>query len=121
MLRPAVQPGAKLDYEWPAEVVTLVLRARPELGVTATSATASGTTDKDGCRVARLTYKLSSDTTVPLEVTLVTGSTVLELAVAFHTNEDARERALPVRRFLLPWAILKKDAGETHVVARATA
>src|SRR5262249_38661668 len=33
MLRPAVQPGSKIDYDWPAEQVALTFRARGELEV----------------------------------------------------------------------------------------
>ncbi|MGH7127694.1 MAG: ThuA domain-containing protein, partial [Planctomycetaceae bacterium] len=40
---------------------------------------------------------------VSLELVLPTGKGDVSLAVSYHTNEDGRPRALPLRRVLLPW------------------
>lgn len=70
VLRPAVQPGSRLDYALPEEKVR-VLAGDRELG--------------EG----------------PAEVAIDTPG---ELRVSLSTNEDPRPRAIPLRRFLLPWA-----------------
>jgi putative heme-binding domain-containing protein len=108
MLRPAVQPGSKIDYDWPAEEVTVVLRSPAAFEVKAPGKV-TPETDKAGRRVTHVTVKPTPDSPVPLEVTLPTGSGAAELTVSYHTNEDPRPRALPLHRFLLPWAALKKD------------
>jgi putative heme-binding domain-containing protein len=109
MLRPAVQPGSKIDYQWPAEEVTVVFRSPADIQVKSADKLVPATTDKDSRRVVRVTVKPAADSPVPFEVTLPTGG-VLELSVSYFTNEDSRPRALPLHRFLLPWAALKKDA-----------
>jgi hypothetical protein len=80
MLRPAVQPGSKIDYEWPIEHVTLTLRSsgdadgpamtvkRPKGPLTIEKSKGSGLS----C-IARLTVTPEVDAPVPVEVTLTTG------------------------------------------------
>jgi putative heme-binding domain-containing protein len=113
MLRPAVQPGSKIDYEWPPEEVTIVLRSPSEIEVKAAGKAAAATTDKDG-RVVRVTLKAAADSPIPFEVTLPTGTAAPELSVSYSTKEDSRPRALQLHRFLLPWAALKKEPGEVE-------
>jgi putative heme-binding domain-containing protein len=107
MLRPAVQPGSKIDHQWPAEEVTVVFRSPTDIEVKSAGKVVPATTDKDGRRVVLATIKPAADSPVPFEVTLPTGGAP-ELSVSYFTNEDSRPRALPLRRFLLPWAALKK-------------
>jgi len=109
MLRPAVQPGSKIDYQWPAEEVTVVCRAAVPFEVKTAGRTVAET-DKEGRRVVRVTVKPVADSPVPFEVTLPTDDGPPGLSVSYHTNEDSRPRALPLHRFVLPWAALKKDA-----------
>jgi putative heme-binding domain-containing protein len=116
MLRPAVQPGSKIDYQWPAEEVTVVVRSPVGFEVKGPGTVAPATADAQGRRVARVTVKPAPDSPVPFEVTLPTGGGVPGLDVWYSTNEDPRPRALPLHRFLLPWAELKR--GESPVVAR---
>jgi putative heme-binding domain-containing protein len=113
MLRPAVQPGSKIDYQWPAEEVTAVFRAATAFEVKGPGRVAPATTDKDGRHVVRVTVKPAADSPVPFEVVLPTGRDTLDLSVSYHTNEDSRPRALPLHRFLLPWAALKKETAQT--------
>jgi putative heme-binding domain-containing protein len=108
MLRPAVQPGSKIDYEWPPEEVTLVLRSNVDLEVKQ-AGKSEPVVATDGSRVARFNVKPLPDAPVPLDVTLATGTGGVELRVTVFTNEDPRPRPLPLHRFLLPWAALKKD------------
>jgi putative heme-binding domain-containing protein len=109
MLRPAVQPGSKIDYQWPAEQVTLVLRSRTELAVKTPAKVTPVTAGKDGRREVRVTVQPAADKPVALEVTLATGGAAPDLALTWFTKEDGRPRALPLHRLLLPWAALKKE------------
>ncbi len=115
MLRPAVQPGAKIDYEWPPEEVTLVFRGPATLEVKAPGKIATET-DKEGRRIVRVTLKPVADSPIPIEVVMPTSSGAPELEVSYHTKEDSRPRALALHRFLLPRAALKKET--TPAVAR---
>jgi putative heme-binding domain-containing protein len=101
MLRPAIQPGAKIDFEYPAETVTLALRAPARLEVRA-EAPARTTWVGDG-EVA-VTAESRAGGWVPLEISLPTGAGEAVLAATWSTAEDTRPRAWPLRRFLLPWA-----------------
>jgi putative heme-binding domain-containing protein len=110
MLRPAVQPGSRIDHQWPAEEVTVVLRSSAAIDVNHAGKPVQATSDKHGRRVVQVVVKQTADSPVPFEITLPTGGDMPELNVSYFTNEDARPRALPLHRFLLPWAALKKDA-----------
>ncbi len=111
MLRPAIQPGAKIEFEYPAETVTLALRAPARLEVRA-EAPARTTWAGDG-EVA-VTAESRAGGWVPLEITLPTGAGEAVLAATWSTAEDTRPRAWPLRRFLLPWA---RPATETVAAA----
>lgn len=102
MLRPAVQPGSKIDFEWPAEKVTLVVRSgRPFEGKIGDAEFRSAAVD--GARhEARVTIDPSAR--VPVELTVPAKGENTDLRLVWHTNEDARERAFPLRRIILPWA-----------------
>jgi putative heme-binding domain-containing protein len=113
MLRPAVQPGSKLDHEWPEELVTLsfppkigVFRGRPGdfQGIISNGKPLFD----EAPRERKLDFHPKVQGPVELMVNLGTG-VGLDTTVTYHTNEDPRERALPLHRFLLPWAALKKE------------
>jgi putative heme-binding domain-containing protein len=110
MLRPAVQPGATIDYEWPAEDITLVFSARADLEVKGPGKIAPAETERDGRRVVRVTLKPTADNPARFEVVVPTGTGDPALGFTYHTNEDPRPRALPLHRLLLPWATLKNVA-----------
>lgn len=99
MLRPAVQPDAKLDYEYSPERVTVVLtsNAKLEVKVGGNAVPVSG-------NEARFTTQPRENLWLPIEVTIATGAVEPVLDASWFTAEDARPRPLPVRRVLLPWA-----------------
>jgi putative heme-binding domain-containing protein len=107
MLRPAVQPGSKLGYSWPDELVTVEFRSTEAVQVEAPVQSATGSIGKGGGRSLRLTMQPAAENPIPFEVVLPTGLKS-SLSVSYHTNEDPRPRALPLHRLLLPWAALKK-------------
>lgn len=109
LLRPAVQPGSRIDYEWPEEKVSLVFRAA------GLHVKAEGAAVKAEAAGAELTLTPRKGAPVPIEIILRTGSGPVDLGLAYRTREDPRTRALPLSRLLLPWAELEKT---TAPVAR---
>jgi putative heme-binding domain-containing protein len=99
MLHPATQPGAKLDYEYPPEKVTVVLKSQSRLKVKG-PATVKRVSNHE-CRIA---VDSVENQWLPLEVTLPTGGRQTDLQICWYTAEDSRPRAFPLRRILLPWA-----------------
>jgi putative heme-binding domain-containing protein len=99
MLHPAVQPESKLDYEYPAETVTVVLKSNSRLDLkVGTNRVGTGSNE------ARITTQPKEHRWLPLEVVLTTGGNEPQLDVSWFTAEDPRPRPLPLRRVLLPWA-----------------
>lgn len=101
MLRAATQPGSKLDFEYPEETVTVVLKSKGAMQVIAPAMKVANVSDKE----VHLTAIPKADEWSPIEVTLQTVSGAeTSLDVSWFTAEDSRPRALPLRRMLLPWA-----------------
>jgi len=107
MLRPAVQPGERLDFTLPAERVTVsfaVTQGRAPgvivRGEKPEQVAAEGAATKIVRHVPR------ERNWVPVEVRVATGEggAAPRLHVSWNTAEDARPRALALRRVLLPWA-----------------
>ncbi|MEX2172482.1 MAG: ThuA domain-containing protein [Pirellulales bacterium] len=113
MLRPAVQPGEKLDYEWPAEVVTLTLTSNCPIEATLDSEPAARSR-QDNSYTAQFTLPAGEDKTrnYSLKVAVIKDPKRneidrpdrLSLTIHYHTAEDPRPRALQLTRLLLPWA-----------------
>jgi len=99
MLHPVVQPISKLDYEYPPETVTLVFRSAGGLNIKC-----GAPVSRPNPHEARITVIGRENQWFPLEIDLETGGQRTDLEVVFFTNEDPRERPLPLRRILLPWA-----------------
>src|SRR5262249_3123509 len=70
MLRPAVQPGSRIDHVWPAEEVAVVFRSTAAFEVKSPGKVAPVETDKEGRRVLRVTVRPAADTPIPFEVTV---------------------------------------------------
>ena len=100
MLRTAIQPGAKLDHTYPAESVTVTCTSTLPLEVQTGPA---AQLERRDAGVITLTTSTQDSPWLPLELTIATGPGA-SLSVVWHTAEDTRPRALPLRRFLLPWA-----------------
>src|SRR5262249_1506085 len=110
LLRPAVQPGSVLDHTPPPEQVTLTLTSPDPFTVKAGAGPASASSLTGGRHQAQVKASGDGDP-LALEVVLVKGEGDAALEAAFTTNEDARPRALPLRRFLLPWAGASSSPG----------
>jgi putative heme-binding domain-containing protein len=116
MLRPAVQPGSTLDYTLPDEKVLLDIGPAQYLHVSAppgvgTHTSAGPITGSIGITQVQLDLQPKKGEPTLLEISLRTGENT-RLDITYSTNEDFRPRALPLNRFLLPWAALErpKDA-----------
>ena len=104
MLRPAVQPGAKIDYTWPPETVTLEFSASAPFSVKTPEANSDSSSDGGRYHLA-MTNAPKEGVWLPLEVSLSTRPSVEpDLGLTWRTAEDLRPRALPLRRLLVPWA-----------------
>jgi len=102
MLRPAVQAGAALDYQWPDETVFVTFEANTEL--TALRSTAPRVAiEKVSPRKSVLRLNPGSSGFVPFQLEWASGPRAA-LSASWHTAEDARPRALPLHRILVPWA-----------------
>ena len=101
MLRTAIQPGAKLDFEYPSETVTVALKSGGKLDLkTGSSVAVKRVSDHE----LNFTTESRENKWVPIEVVLATGTAEASLDVSWFTGEDIRSRALLTRRVLLPWA-----------------
>ena len=105
MLRPAVQPGAKIDYAWPAEEVTVAISAATPLAVRFAGKAVEVKRGDDGRFTAQFAAPLLADgAPQPLSVQVETGAIDPGLRIHYFTAEDPRPRALALRRLMLPWA-----------------
>ncbi len=107
MLRPAVQPGSTLDHTWPAEKVGMVLTASVPFTARLGAQAVRSSTEVKGEHTLRLEHTPKEGELIALELVLAKKKGEATLEIAFFTNEDARLRALPVHRLLLPWAQLR--------------
>jgi putative heme-binding domain-containing protein len=104
MLHPALQPGTTIDYEPADEEVTLAFKAEGPLNVHLDGK--AGESLINSGNGATMTVIQGNKNSRVLEVTLrrQSGANIPSLAVSYSTNEDSRQRAIPLRRMLLPWA-----------------
>ena len=114
ILRPAVQPGAKIDYEWPAEEAIVTFTGNRDVVVQASRRGAAAQLptelsvlcDQKNIERQLATFRTSADETEPIDfvVLMRTGkSSVPQLTVSVQTDEDTSPRTLQLHRFLLPW------------------
>jgi putative heme-binding domain-containing protein len=113
MLRPAVQPGSKLDYTLPRERVTLSFAATGPFTVKTGSGDVTGQSTGES-HVARLMIEPRPDELIPVTITLQTSENP-SLSVTWNTAEDDRPRPLALHRMLVPWAVRNpKDDAQTE-------
>jgi putative heme-binding domain-containing protein len=114
ILRPAVQPGAKIDYEWPAETASVTFTSNRSIVVaarqigedSAAPVELSVVCDQSNVELQRATFQTSADldSLIEVQITIQTGkSTVPQLTATVSTNEDSDPRPLQLHRFVLPW------------------
>lgn len=107
LLRPEVQPGSEIAYEWPAERATV--RLRLPIGTSVDFKVGewfvlpdAGADDR--YLVIEGTIDAREATEIPIRLSMATGPRrMLDLQVSWWTSEDDTPRPFPVRRFWLPW------------------
>lgn len=124
MLRPDVQAGATIDYQWPPELVTLDFKASSPALVRAMSSNSdeqlqAGATNAEG---TTLSLPLAEGQQfIRLRIELPTEEALdTALAINMSTAEDPTLRPLPLRRFYQPFLSQEsiRDAAE-HKLQRA--
>lgn len=103
MLRAATQPGSTLDFEYPPETVTVVFNCPTPLRLnTSGSANVKRLSDRAAQIIVRAP---KPDQWIPFDLAMETRADLEpSLDVHWFTAEDARPRALALRRVLVPWA-----------------
>ena len=99
MLIPATQPLSKLDYTPEPETVTVVFKSDAALTLEAKGAQVVRVDEHE----SRLTVAGPRENQWPA-FTLTVATPAKSLHVSFSTTRDPRPRALPLRRFLMPFA-----------------
>jgi putative heme-binding domain-containing protein len=104
MLQPAIQPGAALDYEPEAEEVTIYISNSQ----TAFEAVIGGKEFKSqlGQITHDVMYAYAPQRGRPLDLRIEFKADALpDFRISYRTKQDpTRDRALQLKRFLLPWA-----------------
>ncbi len=115
MLQPAIQPGAKLDYERSPEDVIVRFAAAAEIHATFGTNRAAPF-GKDGeMFVARLASRPQENRWIPFELKIRGNHAAPSLQVSWSAAEGPqRSRPLPLRRILLPWATPKLEAAPAN-------
>ncbi len=105
ILRPAVQAGAVLDYEWPLEEVQLQVVGAQRVKVDAAfGQVAIASTAATSEAAHAVVFTPGTEAWLPIEFEVqVAGGELPKLAISVSTNEDARQRPLSPQRFGLPW------------------
>lgn len=99
MLTPATQPISTLDYTPEPETVTVVFKADAALQLTAPGAKVERVSDRESKFTVAAPQQHQWQ---PVSVKIATPARAL--SVSFSTARDPRPRALPTRRWLMPFA-----------------
>lgn len=104
MLRPAVQPGSSLDYEWPPEKVTVRFRSTESIQFNSVAISRPEKLSVDDKSHLLFDYSGEATEWVDFEVRVATRANQFpDLSITTFTNEDSRDRPVPLRRFMMPW------------------
>jgi putative heme-binding domain-containing protein len=115
LLRPAVQPGSSLDWTPPPEQVTLRCASSKPLEIKMPSNPVrlwDVRTGKPMPLFSAIRVTPRENEPLEMELVLTTGGELPAVDWSFSTDEDRRPRALPLHRFLLPWASVKPQPAE---------
>jgi putative heme-binding domain-containing protein len=110
MLQPAIQPGSAIDWVRPPENVRVRFTASAELELRVDAPHAAVVRVASTPRQSEVRIDAPGRAWARLELVVATGPN-LALTADWCTDEDARARAFPLRRFYVPWAALVPAAG----------
>lgn len=118
VLRPAVQPGSKIDYEPPQEEVRTEFKSLGPQRVNYATLV-SNLNASPGESARRIgTVRPKRGETHPVEIALFRDERLVDLRIAITTTEDERSRPLQLHRALLPWADTKAEIGKPVAITR---
>lgn len=114
VLRPKVQPGAKIDYVWPQEIVTLTLEVMDPNGTTKEVSLGNHPgklrLDLESAEESVNKYSFQfecadsdSSTVAKLQVQIKKNAGTIGTAISMFTAESPVPRPIPLNRFRLPW------------------
>ncbi|MCC9600260.1 ThuA domain-containing protein [Stieleria sp. JC731] len=109
MLRPEIQPGSKIDFQWHPEIVTLVTSDDVSL---AGAQMASG----NGRLLEKGQYRFdapSSLVSLELDCRIRDGEQIPNSEISYFTNDDATLRPFPPSRSFVPWTIEPSEDAST--------
>lgn len=113
LVHPAVQPGAKLDHQWPEEPVELILRSDHALSLDIAGQLHTVKASQPAA-MASVSHSFASTAQwLPLRIRIVTGGEVPSLTAGFRTESSDSVHPLPLHRLLLPWAESKLSTPAT--------
>ncbi|HVJ87240.1 MAG TPA: ThuA domain-containing protein [Caulifigura sp.] len=127
MLRPAVQPGSKIDYTLANEDVRVHLEGSDRLNVSYSMGNKdysarpwgmTGYSRPDEAIKDAVGYTGDLSKPVGISVTLATGGPPARLSITWSTAEDERRRAFPLRRFYVPWSEEDSTELETPIAKK---
>ena len=114
ILRPAIQPGASLEYAYPSEEVTVVIAGPMDFSVVFNGK--KFVSDQNTNLALNKKYRVELKATVfgttwiPFEIVQETGwpyngrGPIHSMSIEWFTERDPTVRPFPLRRFYLPWA-----------------
>jgi putative heme-binding domain-containing protein len=112
ILRPKIQPGATIDYDWPEELVTVTLGGidgvQGAVGMECLSGKAFTATSSQNPSSDAPSLVVGPEggigPKVALQLSHSKPSGDANVTIRMHTNEDPSPRALPLHRMRLTWA-----------------
>lgn len=125
MLRPAVQPGAQLDYKLPPERVTVRFLSNYKLNMVHPAALAAPALSGGPGQFALEVAEGLSDP-LDLQITLEKNQAdPIALGLLWQTKEDSRPRPMPIHRFIPRWvgdlkSVAQQPAATLPIDARLT-
>lgn len=105
MLQPAIQPGAAIDWERPAEMVKLRFEGHGDFTVALGATNIRSARTESGSQRAEQMLGAPGQRWQSFELQLPSGNGELVLVPTWTTGDDpGRWRPFPLRRFYVPWA-----------------
>lgn len=112
LVHPAVQPGAKLDHQWPPERVDLSLLSDREMTLEIEGQLQSVGDSKASAMAISHAFT-STVQWLPLRIRIETGGKAPSLSAGYRTEASGSLLPLPLHRLLLPWAETKLSTPAT--------
>lgn len=112
LLHPAVQPGSKIDHQWPEEQIKFRISSNHAVAAGAKLADPAEDRSQNW-----LVYPVASTASqpVPLKVRIKTGGEVPTLQISWMSSSFNSPQLLPMHRLILPWAEMKFDSQELNL------